>query len=112
MYKYLFKIGQFFRNPSLQSHYEFLKASEKWSLEELQEYQLKKLQEIVTLAYHHSSFYKRKMNALGVLPEDIVSLDAIKKLPIISKKELINFNAEIHTALNSYNKFDDYCYRR
>ncbi|MBI9042226.1 phenylacetate--CoA ligase family protein [Lutibacter sp.] len=104
-YKLIFKIGQNFRNPSLTKNYLFLKESEHWSLEKLKAYQLLKLQELVAFSYHHSSYYKTAFDAIGLKPSDIESLEDIKKLPIVSKQELIQYATEIHTFKKGNKKF-------
>jgi len=101
--KLLFKIGQNLRNPSLQNLYFFLKEAEKWKLEQLVSYQEKKLFELVNIAYEYSSYYKNSFDLLGLKPSDIKSIEDLKKLPIISKKELLLYNSEIHTT-NSFKK--------
>ncbi|SDW86866.1 phenylacetate-CoA ligase [Lutibacter oricola] len=102
MFKLLFNIGQQLRNPSLIKHLEFLKVSEKWSLKELEAYQLEKLKELVCVAKENSPYFKRLLNQKGIVK--IESLDDLKKIPITSKKELLAFNKDIHTNLE-LNKF-------
>ena len=99
--KMIFKIGQKLRNPSLKNWFKFLKNSETWTLEELENYQLKKLQELVSVAYNNSKFYRILFNKNGFNPSHINSLEDLKKLPIISKQDLISNNKEIHTELIS-----------
>jgi len=100
VYKFVFKIGQHFRNPSLAGWFQFLKKSEKWSLQELEAYQLQKLKEIVQIAYQSSKYYKELFDKNGVAPEDINSLNDLVKLPIITKDELIKQNKDIHTHIH------------
>ncbi len=95
-YKFIFKIGALLRNPSLPKKYQFLKESERWDLQRLQEYQLEQLKKIVTFTYGHSSFYKKQWDAIGFKPSDIASLNDIQKIPIITKKQLLQNNDEIH----------------
>lgn len=97
--KLIFNIGQRLRNPSLKSWLLFLKSTETWSKKDLEKYQLKKLQELVNTAYLNSVYYKQKFDEVGVKPANILCLSDIKKLPIISKEELIKFNNKIHTNL-------------
>jgi len=99
MFKRIYKIGERLRNPSIATWLPFLKASETWSLDLLEAYQLKKLQELVAVAYANSAHYKNIFDAFGLKPADIQSLEDLKKLPIISKKELLNDNKEIHSNL-------------
>ncbi|MDO9039719.1 MAG: phenylacetate--CoA ligase family protein, partial [Lutibacter sp.] len=105
MFKRIFKIGERLRNPSIATWLPFLKASETWSLDSLEAYQLKKLQELVAVAYANSTHYKNIFDALGLKPADIQSLEDLKKLPIISKKELLNDNKEIHSNLKFKKQF-------
>ncbi|WP_298368930.1 phenylacetate--CoA ligase family protein [uncultured Lutibacter sp.] len=95
--KVIFNLGQKLRNPSLENWLTFLKTSEKWSIDELEVYQLQQLKKLVEVAYTNSNFYNQKFKEHGVSPSTIEILKDIEKLPIISKKELLNFNEEIST---------------
>jgi len=95
IFKPIFKIGQRLRNPSLNRWYKFLKLSEKWSLDELENYQLKKLKEILKIAYNNSSYYKSKFDLAGVYPSDLKKLDDLKKFPLITKEVLIEMKVPI-----------------
>ena len=50
--------------------------------------QLYKLQRTVAHCYHNAPFYKKQMDALGVTPDDILSLDDIRRLPFTYKTDL------------------------
>ena len=95
--KLIYSLGQNYRNPSLKKHLKFLMKSDTWSLEKLEKYQLKKLQELIHFSYHNSEFYNKKFKESNLVPQDIKSLNDIKKLPITTKEDLIDFNKEIHT---------------
>ena len=56
--------------------------------QELEEHQLKGLQWTVGHAYHGSAFYKKRLDEAGVLPEDIRSLDDLKRLPFTTANDL------------------------
>jgi len=58
------------------------------SLDEIQAYQLDGLQKTVKHIYEHVPFYRSKLDDLGILPEDIHSLDDIQKLPFTYKQDL------------------------
>jgi phenylacetate-CoA ligase len=55
---------------------------------ELREIQLRGLQWTVTHAYNNSPFYRRKLDEAGVKPEDIKSLDDIRRLPFTTAEDL------------------------
>jgi phenylacetate-CoA ligase len=66
-----------------------------WSPPKLEEYQNTKLRRIVRYAYDKVPFYNRLFREFGVSPEDIKTKSDLKKLPIISKKELRQNKQEI-----------------
>ncbi len=97
LHKLIFLSGQKRRNPSLAEHYAFLKESEKWPREKLRQYQWEKLKETLDYAYRHSAYYRRKWDEAGIRPEMIRTAEDVKKIPVITKEELIKFNDEIHS---------------
>ncbi len=56
--------------------------------EELEAYQLKGLQWTVRHAYEGSSFYRARLDASGVSPEDLRSLEDLEKLPFTAGEDL------------------------
>ena len=56
--------------------------------EEVKKHQLKKLREQVRHCYQNSSFYKKKFDSAGLKPEDIHSIDDLKKIPFTVKADL------------------------
>ena len=103
IYKLIYKIGERYRNPSLQKKYAFLKASEKWNIEELENYQLLKLRELLKISINNSPFYKEKFKSIKI--SEINSLSDLKKIPITTKDELFTNNSVIHTNINFKKQF-------
>lgn len=56
--------------------------------EELREVQNKRLRTTVECVYHHSPFYRAKMQELGISPNDIETIDDLVKLPFTTKTDL------------------------
>ncbi|ABO35169.1 phenylacetate-CoA ligase [Methanococcus maripaludis C5] len=56
--------------------------------EEMRELQSKRLSETVNRVYHNVPFYRKKMQEMGVYPEDIQSIDDLSKLPFTTKQDL------------------------
>lgn len=56
--------------------------------EELKKLQTIRLKAIVKHAYHNTPFYRKKMQEMGVTPDDIVTLEDITKLPFTTKQDL------------------------
>ena len=56
--------------------------------EDLEALQLKRLQAVVERVYHLVPFYRRRLDELGVKPEEIRSLNDLKLLPLTTKQDL------------------------
>lgn len=56
--------------------------------EELEDLQLKRLQQTVSRVYQHVPFYREQLTKASISPEDIKSLEDIQKLPFTQKKDL------------------------
>ena len=61
---------------------------ETYSRKQIEEIQLERLKETVSRVYATVEPYRKKMDDLGVKPEDIQSLDDLKKLPFVTKQDL------------------------
>ncbi len=61
---------------------------ESMSRKRLEELQLKRLKATLGRVYEHVAFYRRKMEKMGVTPEDIRSLEDVKYLPFTTKDDL------------------------
>ncbi|MDS1029342.1 phenylacetate--CoA ligase [Bacillota bacterium LX-D] len=64
------------------------KEIECMSRKEMQDLQLKRLQETVSRVYDRVPFYRQSFDSLGVKPEDIQSLADLQKLPFTTKNDL------------------------
>jgi phenylacetate-CoA ligase len=58
------------------------------SREEMSELQGKRLHKLVSYVYHNCAFYRNKMQELGLLPDDITTIEDITKLPFTTKQDL------------------------
>ena len=61
---------------------------ETLSREEMEALQLERLKETVSRVYDKVLPYRKKMDEIGLKPEDIKSLDDLKKLPFVTKQDL------------------------
>lgn len=64
------------------------KTKECMSRNEMSDLQGKRLHKLVELVYHNVPFYRSKMQALDLTPEDIRSIEDITKLPFTTKQDL------------------------
>ena len=95
LHKLLYNLGERLRNPSIRKWFAFLKASEKWSIEQLESYQLEQLRELIAFAKANSEYYKEQFKNIDVA--SFSSLEDIKQLPLLSKSDVIEHNEAIHT---------------
>ena len=56
--------------------------------EDLETLQLKRLQTVVERVYHLVPFYRRRMDEMGIKPEDIRTLEDVRLLPLTVKQDL------------------------
>jgi phenylacetate-CoA ligase len=61
---------------------------ESMPLSDLRKLQLYKFKRIFTYAYNKSPFYRTKFDAAGIKPEDIRTLDDIRRIPFTTKEEM------------------------
>lgn len=64
------------------------RAAETMPTDELKQLQLAKLRSIVAYSYNHSPYYRELYDAAKVRPDDIKSLDDLRRLPPICKCDL------------------------
>ncbi len=63
-------------------------TKECMSRDEMTALQSARLVKLVDYVYHNVEFYRKKMQALGLLPEDIKGIEDITKLPFTTKDDL------------------------
>ena len=85
-------------------YYRELKQSQWLSLAEMRHLQEEKLRRLVRHAYHHVGYYRERMDALGLGPEDVRTLDDLAKLPLLSKADV---RENLHFDLLSDNHDND-----
>ncbi|WP_292486257.1 phenylacetate--CoA ligase family protein [Methanohalobium sp.] len=61
---------------------------ERMPVDELRQLQEYKLKQLINYVYSHSPFYKKRLDDAGIKPEDINSLEDVKKLPFTYKQDL------------------------
>jgi phenylacetate-CoA ligase len=56
--------------------------------EALEALQLKRLQQLVQRVYHTVGFYRRKFDEAGITPDDVRTLEDLRRLPFTTKQDL------------------------
>ena len=63
-------------------------AAETMSRDAIHDIQSRELRKVVQRVYEHVPFYRKKMDALGVRPEDIREAEDVRLLPFTEKSDL------------------------
>jgi len=85
-------------------YYRELKRSQWLTLAEMRQLQEEKLRRLVRHAYHHVGYYRERMEALGLTPEDVRTIEDLSKLPLLSKADV---RENLHFDLLSDNHDND-----
>ncbi|MDR1747084.1 MAG: phenylacetate--CoA ligase, partial [Tannerella sp.] len=64
---------------------ETMECMTRDNMRELQSIRLKR---VVERVYHNNAFYRKKMQELGITPDDVQSIEDIVKLPFTVKQDL------------------------
>jgi len=78
-------------HQTITKHFNFLQKSQWWSIEELKEYQNKKLRILIKHAYENVPYYNDIFKKMKLVPADIKTTDDLLKIPILTK-EMIRKN--------------------
>lgn len=79
--------------------YNFLKKSQFWSKDQLEEYQLDELHKLLIYSYENVPYYKRIFDERELKPNDIQDYNDLEMLPFLTK-ELIRKNLDDLKASN------------
>jgi len=74
----------------LIEYFRFLEKTQWWARSELEAFQQEKLQMLIKHAYENTTYYHRIFKSLGLKPGDIKCIDALQKLPILTKEHIRN----------------------
>lgn len=78
------------RHMRYKRFYDFLERSQWWPKEEVEAYQAKRLATIIKYCYEYVPYYQEIFRKRKIRPNDIVSVDGLRKLPILTKEDVVN----------------------
>jgi phenylacetate-CoA ligase len=105
LFKYLYRAGVWFRNDKIPGCYDSLKGSEGWDLPTLREHQLQRLRALLQLAYDGSPFYRSKFAATQLRPQDVQTLEDLKRVPVTTKAEVLQFRDQIQLGAGGEKRY-------
>ncbi|KPK99044.1 MAG: hypothetical protein AMJ95_01115 [Omnitrophica WOR_2 bacterium SM23_72] len=82
---------------------KFLETSQWWPREKLEEYQAERLRTLIKYVYENVPYYQEIFRERELKPEDITSVSDLRKLPILTREDVIN-NFDKLIAKNISNK--------
>lgn len=103
--KFAYKLGIAIRNPMISERFLSLLDMQRWSRERLKQHQIVSLQSLVTHAYINCSYYRTTFDQAGITPASILSLEDLRRIPTISKGELIEHCQGIQVRTGSERLF-------
>lgn len=79
---------QRYRGREFQAYCKFFDECRSWNAAELRAWQDEQLREVISEAYEHVPFYRRRFDSLSLTPGDIRSVDDLPKLPLLTKEDV------------------------
>lgn len=76
----------------------FLRASQGFSADQLQAYQIAQLRHRLRLAFEHVPYYRKISSELGIAAEDIRSVEDLRALPLLTKQIISTRMGELLAA--------------
>lgn len=95
-FRIIYKIGSRIRNPSIFKKLSFLLESQTWDIDQLINFQIKRLNDLLAFSNEYSNFYREHFKKNGI-DLKIKHLEDLKRIPPITKNELIMHNGDIHS---------------
>lgn len=78
----------FMLGSGFHEKFSFLLKSEKWSYDELIEFQEKKLKKLIKHVYKNVPYYQKIFKERHLHPNDIKKIEDLNKLPILTKNDI------------------------
>jgi phenylacetate-CoA ligase len=75
-------------NTNIVSSYRQIKKIQEYSTNERKEWQNARLRQLIDYAYNNTKHYNQQFKQLGLLPENINSIEDLEKLPVLTKKTI------------------------
>ena len=84
----IYPLAEKIKGTNSMEWYHRIQEMNTWSREEIRAWQNEQLHRIVNQAYNHTVYWKRVFDERELTPSDIRTVEDVKKLPILTKKEI------------------------
>lgn len=82
-------------NSSLLEHLKAFESSQYLSMDEIRQFQLDRLRKLLKHAADNCPFYTHRFNEFHFNPDKIESLEELRKLPVLTKKDIQKYAEEM-----------------
>jgi phenylacetate-CoA ligase len=79
----------------IQGRFRKLLVTEHYSKDALRELQFQKLVAVLRHAYERSAFYARRFKEIGLVPEDIKTLEDFRRIPPLDRQDVIQHRLDL-----------------
>ena len=73
-------------SPNIKRYFNEYQKTDRYSKQQIDDYQMKKLCKLLDFAYRYVPYYTDLFDSLHLKPTDIVSVNDLQKLPILTKE--------------------------
>lgn len=77
-----------FQRTSTRKYFNFYKTTLKWNRDQVKQYQLKKIKDLISYAQKKVPYYNNILGSQNFDERDIKSLDDLKHLPILTREKI------------------------
>ena len=88
-------VNYFLNRKNILGRYRKLLASERYSKEALRELQFQKLQATLRHVFVRNPYYAMRFKEIGLVPEDVRSLEDFRHVPPLGRQDVINHRLEM-----------------
>ena len=103
IYHLLYPLHHWMISYNTTQYYEDMDKSQWLPNTKIREYQELKLRQLISHIYYHVPYYRDVMDSLSLKPEDIRTIDDLRKLPVINKAD-VRENMHLGIMSNNHDK--------
>ena len=84
---------------------KLLDKTQWWTTQDIQTFQHKRLRLLLEHAYQHVPYYHNIFSTRGLKPQDIKTMNDLRKLPILTKKDIRDHYTDLTTTIYRHTQF-------
>ena len=84
----IYPLAEKIKGTNSMEWYHRIQTMNTWSRNQIQTWQEEQLHKIIHQAYYHTIYWKKVFDERGLKPEDIHTMEDLKKLPVLTKADI------------------------